>query len=75
MFCEKCGNKLNDVDKFCMKCGTPVPKDNAPQQTVPAQAVAPTPQETAPTPQETAPAPQETAPAPQDTAYTATKIG
>lgn len=68
MFCEKCGNKLNDGDKFCMKCGTPVPQDNAPQQTVPAQPVAPTPQETAPAPQETTPVqpvdyvPQETTP-------------
>ncbi len=24
MFCIKCGNKLNDGDKFCEKCGTPI---------------------------------------------------
>ncbi len=24
MFCDKCGNKLNDGDKFCEKCGSPV---------------------------------------------------
>lgn len=24
MFCSKCGNKLNDTDKFCAKCGTKV---------------------------------------------------
>jgi len=24
MFCTKCGNKLNDTDKFCGVCGNPV---------------------------------------------------
>lgn len=24
MFCEKCGNKMNEGEKFCEKCGTPV---------------------------------------------------
>ncbi|MBQ1239483.1 MAG: zinc-ribbon domain-containing protein, partial [Ruminococcus sp.] len=33
MFCEKCGNQLNDNDKFCQKCGAPVnPLNAAPQQ-------------------------------------------
>ena len=25
MFCEKCGNQINDGDLFCQKCGAPVP--------------------------------------------------
>lgn len=25
MFCSQCGNELLDTDKFCTKCGTPVP--------------------------------------------------
>lgn len=25
MYCEKCGNKLEDDAKFCNLCGTPVP--------------------------------------------------
>ena len=24
MFCKNCGNKLNDNDKFCIKCGNEV---------------------------------------------------
>ena len=24
MFCEKCGNKINEFDKFCNKCGSNV---------------------------------------------------
>ncbi len=32
MFCEKCGNPLNDNDKFCMKCGCPVENSNVIQQ-------------------------------------------
>ena len=33
MFCEKCGNPVNDNDKFCQKCGAPVkPLNAAPQQ-------------------------------------------
>lgn len=24
MFCEKCGNRLNEVDKFCASCGNPL---------------------------------------------------
>lgn len=41
MFCEKCGNNLNDGDKFCMKCGTAVTNtaENQPQNEVPAQPV------------------------------------
>jgi len=38
IFCEQCGNKLNDNAKFCGKCGTPVtagqaeiPQTNAPE--------------------------------------------
>lgn len=25
MFCKKCGNEINEGQKFCVKCGTPVP--------------------------------------------------
>ena len=25
MYCKKCGNELYDADRFCKKCGTPVP--------------------------------------------------
>lgn len=33
MFCEKCGNKMNEGEKFCEKCGTPVVNTaNAPAQ-------------------------------------------
>lgn len=42
MFCEKCGNKLKDGDKFCEKCGTPVknaPVHNVPVQNTPVQNV------------------------------------
>ena len=28
MFCEKCGNKLNEGDPFCEKCGAPVAQEN-----------------------------------------------
>lgn len=28
MFCEKCGNEINDGEKFCSKCGTPVASIN-----------------------------------------------
>ena len=39
MFCEKCGNPVNDNDKFCQKCGAPVkPLNAAPQQAQPVQA-------------------------------------
>lgn len=24
MFCAKCGNRVNDNDKFCQRCGTPI---------------------------------------------------
>lgn len=27
MFCEKCGTQLQDSDRFCPKCGSPVPSD------------------------------------------------
>lgn len=32
MFCKKCGNVLNENDKFCMKCGCPVENSNVIQQ-------------------------------------------
>lgn len=32
MFCKKCGNPLNENDKFCMKCGCPVENSNVMQQ-------------------------------------------
>ena len=56
MFCEKCGNKLNDTDKFCMKCGTPVrpevpqPEEQAPVNSQPEEQapVNPQPEEQAP---------------------------
>lgn len=53
MFCEKCGNNLNEGDKFCMKCGTAVPNraENQPQNEVPAQPVNTAPSQ--PEPQQT----------------------
>ena len=27
MFCNKCGNQINDGEKFCTQCGTPVPQE------------------------------------------------
>ncbi|MGN0488648.1 MAG: zinc ribbon domain-containing protein [Ruminococcus sp.] len=44
MFCEHCGNQLEDNDKFCKKCGTPVDAqavDSQPaqQQATPVQPV------------------------------------
>lgn len=27
MFCNKCGNQINEGDKFCTKCGTPVSQE------------------------------------------------
>ncbi len=35
MFCEKCGNKLEDNSKFCTKCGNPVAQEQPTQ--APAQ--------------------------------------
>lgn len=32
MFCEKCGNQINENEKFCSKCGAPV---NVPQSEAP----------------------------------------
>ena len=29
MFCQKCGNKLDDNAKFCTRCGTPAEKREA----------------------------------------------
>lgn len=31
MFCKKCGNQLNDREKFCPNCGAPVQRGNASQ--------------------------------------------
>lgn len=35
MFCEKCGNKINDGELFCQKCGTKISDEfiNAQQHT------------------------------------------
>lgn len=46
MFCEKCGNPMNDNDKFCQKCGAPVhpvQAQPAPEQGQPAPEPAPQP--------------------------------
>ena len=64
MFCEKCGNKLNDTDKFCMKCGAPVRPQ--PEQPAPAESQPEQPAPAEPLPEEQAPAesqPEEQAPA------------
>lgn len=37
MFCEKCGNKLNDGDKFCQNCGAVV--ETVPENVVPQNNV------------------------------------
>ncbi|MEE0956021.1 MAG: zinc ribbon domain-containing protein, partial [Eubacterium sp.] len=28
MYCSKCGNKLNPGDRFCGRCGAPVPQNS-----------------------------------------------
>lgn len=46
LICTKCGSQLNDDDRFCPKCGTPVaPQPQAPEQShwAPAQPVQPAP--------------------------------
>lgn len=41
MFCTKCGNILNDNDRFCGRCGTPVAQaPTPPAQAAPAQKAA-----------------------------------
>ncbi|MCI6616372.1 MAG: zinc ribbon domain-containing protein [Ruminococcus sp.] len=37
MFCEKCGNKMNEGEKFCEKCGTPVSAPAVNTANAPAQ--------------------------------------
>ncbi|MGN0448754.1 MAG: zinc-ribbon domain-containing protein [Ruminococcus sp.] len=39
MFCEKCGNKMNEGEKFCEKCGTPVSTPVVNTENAPAQEV------------------------------------
>lgn len=39
MFCEKCGNKMNEGEKFCEKCGTPVSAPVVNTADAPAQEV------------------------------------
>ncbi|MEE0913977.1 MAG: zinc-ribbon domain-containing protein [Ruminococcus sp.] len=65
MFCEKCGNKLNDGDKFCMKCGTAVANraENQPQNTTTVQPENPAPAQ----PMYTAPVQPESQPQQMDT--------
>lgn len=42
MFCEKCGNQITDGEKFCQKCGAPVPgQAPAPEQVQQAAQQAP----------------------------------
>lgn len=37
MFCKKCGNKMNEGEKFCEKCGTPVSTPVVNTENAPAQ--------------------------------------
>ena len=39
MFCWKCGNQLNDSDRFCEKCGAAVMKQYEPQENPAAEPV------------------------------------
>lgn len=39
MFCSKCGNQLNDSDRFCEKCGAAVLKQYEPQENPDAEPV------------------------------------
>lgn len=36
MYCPKCGNKQNDGEKFCSKCGTEFPSSNDYYRTIPS---------------------------------------
>lgn len=56
MFCENCGNPMNDDEKFCQKCGTPAPGQARVETPVQAPAAAPAeaPQPYAPTPEQAA---------------------
>ena len=37
MLCNKCGNNINEGEKFCMKCGTPVQKETTQETPVAIQ--------------------------------------
>lgn len=43
MFCKKCGNQLNDDEKYCSKCGTPVDGVSAGQEKKQKSVAAPQP--------------------------------
>ena len=75
MFCEKCGNQINDGDLFCQKCGAPVPgqtpvqaaEQTAEQVQYVQQAASQAPEQAPQQAQQFAPAPeqaQQYAPAP-----------
>ena len=76
MFCEKCGNVINDGDLFCQKCGAPVPgqtpvqaaEQTAEQVQEVQQAASQAPEQAPQQAQQFAPAPdqaQQFAPAPK----------
>ena len=65
MFCNNCGNKLEDGAKFCNNCGAPqevAPQAAAPQYNAQPQAVPDTQPNAQPDPQPTAPQYQNTVP-------------
>lgn len=41
MFCERCGNPLEDSDKFCAKCGAPVTLEEAKEPETPEETKTP----------------------------------
>lgn len=41
MFCKKCGAEINEGEKFCPACGTPIETEAAPIVATPASAPAP----------------------------------
>ena len=44
MFCSKCGTKVDETDKFCPACGTPVKVESQGNFTISSQADQPSPQ-------------------------------
>ena len=56
MYCEQCGNQIDDDSKFCMYCGFKIPSVSAPASKTPQPTKTPAPATKTPQPTKT-PAP------------------